>query len=182
MPRKKKDCSGTIRHQVQQWEIECAQIALLGREYDEAVRIFSGLVDKKFTLRAPGKEFSDRSLAVDEEARIIRLAVPYFQSLRRGDVLLLTRSAGGILVTPVEAEAVSSPGNETAAMPARPLSATSGEDRPQDPAGRVLRLQEEVIRLQQEVARLRESEYKLDECRRTLKGLLQIMGDQGGRS
>ncbi|MFH0800975.1 MAG: hypothetical protein V2A78_01115 [bacterium] len=178
MPRKKKESPVVIRHQVQQWEIECAQVALLGSEYEEAVRIFFDLIDQKFTLSTPKQKFGDRSLAVDEETKIIRLAVPYFQSLKRGDVLLLARVPEGIRVTPAAEEEVPVQRREPPRLcpPTDPGKALDSQAlQEQNLAERILLLQEEVIRLQQEVARLRESEYKLKECRRTLKSLLETL-------
>ena len=175
MPRKKKESPGVIRHQVQQWEIECAQVALLGREYEEAARIFSDLIDRKFTLSTPKQEFGDRSLAVDEETKIIRLAVPYFQSLKRGDLLLLARVPEGIRVTPAGEKEAPLQKGEPPRLSAPPASGKVPEPQAQDLSGRILLLQDEVIRLQQEVARLRESEYKLKECRRMLKSLLETL-------
>lgn len=175
MPRKKKGSPGVIRHQVQQWEIECAKVALVGREYEEAARIFSDLYDKKFILSTPKQKFGDRSLAVDEETKIIRLAVPYFQSLKRGDVLILARVPEGIRVTPAGEEEAPVQRKEPPRLSPPPAPGKAPEPQAQDLSGRILLLQEEVIRLQQEVARLRESEYKLKECRRTLKSLFETL-------
>jgi|GEM_PF-4787915 len=175
MPRKKKGSPGVIRHQVQQWEIECAQVALLGSEYEEAARIFSDLIDQKFTLSTPKQKFGDRSLAVDEETKIIRLAVPYFQSLKRGDVLLLARVPEGIRVTPAGEEEAPVQRREPPRLSSPPAPCKAPEPQGQEPSGRVLLLQDEVIRLQQEVGRLRESDYKLKECRRMLKSLLETL-------
>jgi len=81
---------GFIKKKIASWEIKYGQIAITGREYEIAKKLFNDYFGRTFELETFKGNFPNRHFIHDDTRNSLRLAcMPFFKALNEGDIIYI---------------------------------------------------------------------------------------------